>query len=80
MYFSQNVFADGVHPSTTKPLLAIAVTHVRQCPYCIRGYTTAVMQQVATGEKVMEAIWVTPTFAPAPLILGDALPSSDTEA
>lgn len=34
--FSQQVFADGALTSTTKQIIAVAVAHVTQCPYCIR--------------------------------------------
>src|SRR4051794_37284344 len=56
--FSRKVFADGALPSRTKQLIAVAVAHVTQCPYCIRGHTKAVMKQGVTGEELMEAIWV----------------------
>ena len=56
--FSQTVFADGALPSKTKQLIAVAVAHVTQCPYCIRGHTKAAMQQGALAEEIMEAIWV----------------------
>ena len=56
--FSQTVFADGALPSKTKQLIAVAVAHVTQCPYCIRGHTKTAMQQGATAEEIMEAIWV----------------------
>jgi AhpD family alkylhydroperoxidase len=39
-------------------LIAVAVAHVTQCPYCIRGHTSAALQQGATAEEIMEAIWV----------------------
>jgi Carboxymuconolactone decarboxylase family len=39
--FSQNVFADGALSAKTKQLIAVAVAHVTQCPYCIRGHTKA---------------------------------------
>ena len=35
--FSQAVFQDGALPGKTKQLIAVAVAHVTQCPYCIRG-------------------------------------------
>ena len=41
--FSQIVFADGALPAKTKQLIAVAVAHVTQCPYCIRGHTKAAM-------------------------------------
>jgi AhpD family alkylhydroperoxidase len=56
--FSQRVFADGALPVKTKQLIAVAVAHVTQCPYCIRGHTTAAVRHGATGEEIMEAIWV----------------------
>jgi AhpD family alkylhydroperoxidase len=56
--FSQSVFADGALPAKTKQIIAVAVAHVTQCPYCIRGHTSAALQQGATAEEIMEAIWV----------------------
>jgi AhpD family alkylhydroperoxidase len=56
--FGQQVFADGALPSKTKQLIAVAVAHVTQCPYCIRGHTTLAMQKGATEKEIMEAIWV----------------------
>ena len=56
--FSAKVFAEGALPTRTKQLIAVAVAHVTQCPYCIRGHTNAALQQGATAEEIMEAIWV----------------------
>ena len=56
--FSRSVFAEGALPAKTKQLIAVAVAHVTQCPYCIRGHTSAALQQGATPEEIMEAIWV----------------------
>lgn len=56
--FSQSVFAAGALPSRTKQLIAVAVAHVTQCPYCIRSHTRTALQQGATDEQIMEAIWV----------------------
>ena len=56
--FSQRVFADGALPSKTKELIAVAVAHVTQCPYCIRGHTKRATMKGATAEEIMEAIWV----------------------
>ncbi|MFI4953402.1 MAG: carboxymuconolactone decarboxylase family protein [Burkholderiales bacterium] len=56
--FGQKVFADGALPSKTKQLIAVAVAHVTQCPYCIRGHTELALQQGATEQEIMEAIWV----------------------
>jgi AhpD family alkylhydroperoxidase len=56
--FSQSVFADGALSATTKQLIAVAVAHVTQCPYCIRSHTRAAVRHGATSEQIMEAIWV----------------------
>lgn len=56
--FSRAVFADGALPARTKQLVAVAVAHVTQCPYCIRGHTRAAIDQGVTAEEIMEAIWV----------------------
>ena len=56
--FSRSVFAEGALPAKTKQLITVAVAHVTQCPYCIRGHTAAALQHGATAEEIMEAIWV----------------------
>ena len=54
--FSQAVFQDGALPGRTKQLIAVAVAHVTQCPYCIKGHTKAALRQGATAEELMEDI------------------------
>ena len=56
--FSARVFADGALPEKTKQLIAVAVAHVTQCPYCIRGHTQLAVKKGATEQEIMEAIWV----------------------
>ena len=56
--FSAQVFADGALPGKTKQLIAVAVAHVTQCPYCIRGHTEAALRHGASEQEIMEAIWV----------------------
>ena len=56
--FSRQVFAEGALPAKTKQLIAVAVAHVTQCPYCIRGHTKAALRHGATRQELMEAIWV----------------------
>jgi AhpD family alkylhydroperoxidase len=56
--FSQKVFTDGTLPSKTMQLIAVAVAHVTQCPYCIRGHTKTAIRNGAAQEEIMEAIWV----------------------
>ena len=56
--FGQRVFAAGALPEKTKQLIAVAVAHVTQCPYCIKGHTKAALRAGATSRELMEAIWV----------------------
>ena len=56
--FSESVFAEGALSSKMKDLIAVALAHVTQCPYCIRGHTASAMRKGATEQEVMEAIWV----------------------
>lgn len=56
--FSHAVFAEGALPEKTKQLIAVAVAHVTQCPYCINGHTRLAGRKGASPEEIMEAIWV----------------------
>src|SRR5688500_20279664 len=56
--FGQQDFGDGALPEKTKQLIAVAVAHVTQCPYCIRGHTRLAIQKGASRQELMEAIWI----------------------
>jgi AhpD family alkylhydroperoxidase len=56
--FSKTVFEAGELPEKTKQLIAVAVAHVTQCPYCIKSHTTQALRKGASKEEIMEAIWV----------------------
>src|SRR3954451_4814801 len=56
--FSRRVFADGALPEKTKQLIAVAVAHVTQCPYCIRGHSRLAHRSGATEQDTMESIGV----------------------
>ena len=56
--FGKAVFAEGSLSAKTKQIIAVAVAHVTQCPYCIRGHTKAALRAGATQQELMEAIWV----------------------
>jgi AhpD family alkylhydroperoxidase len=56
--FSKQVFADGALPEKTKQLIAVAVAHVTQCPYCIRSHTRLAQRRGASEQEIMEAVWV----------------------
>lgn len=56
--FGKAVFTDGALSAKIKQIVAVAVAHVTQCPYCINGHTKAALRAGATSEELMEAIWV----------------------
>lgn len=56
--FSESVFADGALDGKTKQLIAVAVAHTTQCPYCINGHTKGAIRDGASEAEIMEAIWV----------------------
>lgn len=41
-----------------KSLIALAVAHTVQCPYCIDAYTTTCLEKGADEEQMMEAVHV----------------------
>ncbi len=52
------VFADGALSAREKALIALAVAHTVQCPYCIDAYTKESLQQGSDLEQMTEAIHV----------------------
>ncbi|HEX2891607.1 carboxymuconolactone decarboxylase family protein [Vineibacter terrae] len=56
--FSKAVFSEGALSAKTKQLIAVAVAHVTQCPYCITGHTKAAQRAGASAQELMEAVWV----------------------
>jgi len=76
--FGKAVFAEGRLSVKMKQTIAVAVAHVTQCPYCIRGHTKAALRAGATQEELMEAIWVAAemraggTYAHAALMINEA--------
>jgi AhpD family alkylhydroperoxidase len=56
--FTKAVFAEGALDTRTKQLIAVAVAHVTQCPWCIDAHVKAARGKGASAEQIMEAIWV----------------------
>lgn len=52
------VFAEGALSTREKALIALAVSHTVQCPYCIDAYSKACLQQGADLEQMTEAVHV----------------------
>ena len=50
--FSKQVFAAGALDPATKQLIAVAVAHVTQCPYCIKSHTKAALRAGATEPQI----------------------------
>ncbi len=53
-----DVFKEGALTEREKALIALAVSHAVQCPYCIDAYTTGSLEKGADEEQMMEAIHV----------------------
>ena len=52
------VFEEGALSAREKSLIALAVSHVVKCPYCIDAYTKDGLQKGITKEEMMEAVHV----------------------
>ena len=52
------VFAEGALTEREKALIALAVAHTVQCPYCIDAYTTACLEKGSNLEEMTEALHV----------------------
>jgi len=52
------VFAEGALTAREKSLIALAVAHIVQCPYCIDAYTTDATEKGWSENQVMEAVHV----------------------
>ncbi len=52
------VFADGALSAREKALIALAVAHAVQCPYCIDAYTQESLKNGADLEQMTEALHV----------------------
>lgn len=56
-YYSE-VFKQGALTEREKALIALAVAHSEQCPYCIDAYTSDCLKKGADEEQMMEAVHV----------------------
>ncbi|HEV2129719.1 MAG TPA: arsenosugar biosynthesis-associated peroxidase-like protein [Longimicrobiaceae bacterium] len=52
------VFAEGALSEREKALIALAVAHAVQCPYCIDAYSSDCLQKGADPEQMTEALHV----------------------
>jgi len=52
------VFQEGALSEREKALIALAVAHAVQCPYCIDAYTSACLEKGSNEEQMTEAVHV----------------------
>jgi len=52
------VFAEGELTEREKALIALAVAHTVQCPYCIDAYTRACLEKGSSLAEMTEAVHV----------------------
>ena len=52
------VFADGALSAREKSLIALAVAHTVQCPYCIDAYSKDALEKGADLDQMTEAVHV----------------------
>ena len=52
------VFAEGELTEREKALIALAVAHTVQCPYCIEAYSSSCLVKGADEEQMMEAVHI----------------------
>ncbi|MCJ8008669.1 carboxymuconolactone decarboxylase family protein [Lederbergia wuyishanensis] len=57
--FNTAVFKEGTLTKKEKEIIAVAITHVTQCPYCIDAHTKSAKKAGATLEELAEAVFVT---------------------
>jgi len=58
MAYYSAVFAEGALTEREKALIALAVAHAVQCPYCIDAYTQASLEKGSNIEEMTEAVHV----------------------
>ena len=58
MEYYNSVFADGALTEREKSLIALAVAHAVQCPYCSDAYTQSCLQKGSDLDQMTEAIHV----------------------
>ncbi len=59
IHFNNEIFEkESALPRKVKELIAIAVAHTTQCPYCIEAHVKAAQKAGATEKEIAEGIFV----------------------
>ena len=56
--YYESVFAEGALSGREKSLIALAVAHAVQCPYCIDAYSQSCLEHGADLDEMTEAVHV----------------------
>jgi alkylhydroperoxidase/carboxymuconolactone decarboxylase family protein len=62
-YYSAATGEEGALTKREKALIALAIAHFKQCPYCIDAYTTGCLEAGANPDQMTEAIHVAAAMA-----------------
>lgn len=57
-YYNKVTGEDGALTKREKALIALAVAHSKQCPYCIDAYTNSCLENGSNPDEMMEAVHV----------------------
>ncbi|MCA9742833.1 MAG: carboxymuconolactone decarboxylase family protein [Deferribacteres bacterium] len=57
-YYNKVTGEDGALTKREKALIALAVAHSKNCPYCIDAYTTQCLETGANPDQMTEAVHV----------------------
>jgi alkylhydroperoxidase/carboxymuconolactone decarboxylase family protein len=57
-YYNTVTGEDGALTKREKALIALAIAHSKQCPYCIDAYTTQCLETGCNPEQMTEAVHV----------------------
>ena len=61
--FDAKAFAEGALPVKTKELLALAIAHITQCPWCIEAHAKKAAKAGATDQEIGETTFVSMAMA-----------------
>ena len=62
-YYNSVTDAEGALTKREKALIALAISHVQKCPYCIDAYTVKCLETGSNPEEMTEAIHVASAMA-----------------
>lgn len=57
-YYTSVTSEEGALSKREKALIALAVAHSKQCPYCIDAYTTQCLENGANPDQMTEAVHI----------------------